>query len=193
VLTPALLRLHFSIFVVNFTQVAIFVVVPIALVQHAGIPLRHHWMVYLPVTMGSFVLAVPGIILAESRGHMRAMLRGGVALMGLSMLALSVGYRSEVPLIAELFVFFVGFNLMEALLPSLVSRIAPASRKGLAMGVYNTAQSLGLAAGGGIGGALARLWSYEAVFLACAALCLVWLAVAWFVQAPPDRAEVPSS
>jgi MFS family permease len=193
VLTPALLRLHFSIFVVNFTQVAIFVVVPIALVQHAGIPLRHHWMVYLPVTIGSFVLAVPGIILAESRGHMRAMLRGGVALMGLSMLALSVGYRSEVPLIAELFVFFVGFNLMEALLPSLVSRIAPASRKGLAMGVYNTAQSLGLAAGGGIGGALARLWSYEAVFLACAALCLVWLVVAWFVQAPPHRAATEAS
>ena len=187
VLTPALLRLHFSIFVVNFAQVAMFVVVPVALVHHAGIPLKHHWMVYLPVTMGSFVLAIPGIVWAESRGHMRAVLRGGVALMGLSMLALAFGYRSTVPLIAELFLFFVAFNLMEALLPSLVSRVAPAARKGLAMGVYNTAQSLGLFAGGAVGGLLAKIWSAEGVFLACAALCAVWLVVAWFVQQPPRR------
>ena len=188
VLTPALLRLHFSIFVVNFTQVAIFVVVPIALLHYAKIPLRHHWMVYLPVTLGSFVLAIPGIIMAESRGYMRAMLRAGVLMMGASMFALAFGYRSEVPLIAELFVFFVGFNLMEALLPSLVSRLAPARRKGMAMGVYNTAQSLGLFAGGAVGGWLAKAWSAEAVFFACAALCLVWLVVAWFVQ-PPRRAH----
>ena len=189
VLTPALLRLHFSIFVVNFAQVAMFVVVPVALVQHAGIPLRHHWMVYLPVTVGSFALAVPGIIWAESRGHMRAVLRSGVALMALSMFAMAFGYRSEVPLIAELFLFFVSFNLMEALLPSLVSRLAPAARKGLAMGVYNTAQSLGLFAGGALGGLLAKLWSAEGVFLACGLLCSVWLVVAWFVQQPPRRAH----
>ncbi|MDE2120155.1 MAG: MFS transporter [Betaproteobacteria bacterium] len=187
VFTPALLRLHFSIFVVNFAQVAMFVVVPVALLQHAGIPLKHHWMVYLPVTLGSFVLAIPGIVWAESRGHMRAVLRAGVALMGLSMLALAFGYRSTVPLIAELFLFFVAFNLMEALLPSLVSRVAPAARKGLAMGVYNTAQSLGLFAGGAVGGWLARMWSAEGVFLACAALCAVWLVVAWFVQQPARR------
>ncbi len=187
VFAPALLRLHFSIFVVNFAQVAMFVVVPVALVQHAGIPLRHHWMVYLPVTLGSFVVAIPGIIWAEARGHMRAVLRGGVALMALSMFALAYGYRSEVPLIAELFLFFVSFNLMEALLPSLVSRIAPAARKGLAMGVYNTAQSLGLFAGGAVGGWLARMWSAEGVFLACGALCLAWLVVAWFVQPPAAR------
>ena len=187
VLTPALLRLHFSIFVVNFTQVAIFVVVPVALVQHAGIALKHHWMVYLPVTLGSFALAVPGIILAESRGHMRAMLRVGVVLMGASMFALGFDYTSAPWLIGELFAFFVGFNLMEALLPSLVSRIAPAQRKGLAMGVYNTAQSLGLFAGGAVGGWMAKAWSAEGVFFACATLCLVWLIVAWFVQ-PPQRA-----
>ena len=189
VLTPALLRLHFSIFVGNFMQVAMFVVVPIALLHYAKIPLRHHWMVYLPVTLGSFVLAIPGIIMAESRGYMRAMLRAGVLLIGASMFALGFGYRDEVALISELFVFFVGFNLMEALLPSLVSRLAPARRKGMAMGVYNTAQSLGLFAGGAVGGWLAKTWSAEGVFFACAALCLVWLVVAWFVQPPPRRAH----
>jgi predicted MFS family arabinose efflux permease len=164
-------------------------VVPIALLHYAKIPLRHHWMVYLPVTLGSFVLAIPGIIMAESRGYMRAMLRAGVLLIGASMFALGFGYRDEVALISELFVFFVGFNLMEALLPSLVSRLAPARRKGMAMGVYNTAQSLGLFAGGAVGGWLAKTWSAEGVFFACAALCLVWLVVAWFVQPPPRRAH----
>lgn len=189
VLTPALLRLHFSIFVVNFTQVAMFVVVPLALVHRAGIAVQHHWMVYLPVTLGSFIVAVPGIIWAESRGHMRPVFIGAVALMVLTMLGFAFGYTEPVPLIASLFFFFVAFNVMEALIPSLVSRTAPPARKGLALGVYNTAQSLGLFAGGALGGWIAKSWSAEGVFLACAALSLVWLVVALFIQPPPKRAH----
>ena len=93
------------------------------------------------------------------------------------------------PLIAALFSFFVAFNLMEALIPSLVSRTAPPARKGLALGIYNTAQSLGLFAGGALGGWIAKAWSGEGVFLACAALSLVWLFVAWSVQPPPKSAH----
>lgn len=189
VLTPALLRLHFSIFVVNFTQVAMFVVVPVALVHNAGIAVHRHWLVYLPVTIGSFLVAIPGIIWAESRGHMRPVFIGAVALMTLTMLGFAFDYTRPGPLIATLFSFFVAFNLMEALIPSLVSRTAPPARKGLALGVYNTAQSLGLFAGGALGGWLAKTWSDEGVFLACAALSLVWLVVAWFIQPPPKRAH----
>jgi MFS family permease len=189
VFTPALLRLHFSIFVVNFTQVAMFVVVPLALVHHAGIAVQRHWLVYLPVALGSFVIAVPGIIWAESRGHMRAVFIGAVALMVLVMLGFAFGYTDAVALITALFFFFVAFNVMEALVPSLVSRTAPAARKGLALGVYNTAQSLGLFAGGAAGGAIAKLWSGQGVFLACAALSAVWLAVAWFITPPPKPAH----
>ncbi|WP_077561820.1 MFS transporter [Polaromonas sp. C04] len=189
VFTPALLRLHFSIFVVNFTQVAMFVVVPVALVQNAGIAVQQHWMVYLPVTLGSFLVAVPGIIWAESRGHMRPVFIGAVALMTLTMLGFAFDYTRPVPLIAALFSFFVAFNLMEALIPSLVSRTAPPARKGLALGIYNTAQSLGLFAGGALGGWIAKAWSGEGVFLACAALSLVWLFVAWSVQPPPKSAH----
>ncbi|SCC95824.1 Inner membrane transport protein YajR [Thiomonas sp. X19] len=189
VFTPALLRLHFSIFVVNFTQVAMFVVVPLALVHRAGIAVQHHWMVYLPVTLGSFIVAVPGIIWAESRGHMRLVFIGAVALMVLTMLGFAFGYTQPVPLIAALFFFFVAFNVMEALIPSLVSRTAPPARKGLALGVYNTAQSLGLFAGGALGGWIAKAWSVEGVFLACAALSLIWLVVALFIQPPTKRAH----
>jgi MFS family permease len=187
VFTPALLRLHFSIFVVNFLQTAMFVVVPVALVRHAGIAVQHHWLVYLPVTAGSFIVAIPGIIWAEARGHMRAVFVAAVTLMVLTMLALAFGYTRPVPLITALFFFFLAFNLMEALLPSLVSRTAPVARKGLALGIYNTAQSLGLFAGGALGGAVARIWSGEGVFLTGAALSFLWLLAALFVQAPPGR------
>ena len=189
VLSPALLRLHFSIFVVNFTQVAMFVVVPVALVHNAGIAVHRHWLVYLPVTVGSFLVAIPGIIWAESRGHMRPVFIGAVALMTLTMLGFAFDYTRPVPLIATLFSFFVAFNLMEALIPSLVSRTAPPARKGLALGIYNTAQSLGLFAGGALGGWIAKAWSGEGVFLACAALSLVWLFVAWSIQPPPKSAH----
>lgn len=186
VFTPALLKLDFSIFVVNFLQVSMFVVVPVALVQYAGIPLLHHWMIYLPVTLISFALAIPGIVWAEKHGHMKVVFVASVALLALTMLGFAAGYKHAAGLVAALFFFFLAFNVMEALLPSLVSRTAPPSRKGLALGVYNTGQSLGLFAGGAVGGLLAQYASKEGVFLAAAALAAVWLAVATTIQ-PPRR------
>ena len=187
VFTRALLRLDFSIFVVNFLQVSLFLVVPVALIRHAGIPLRDHWMVYLPVTVLSFVLAVPGIIWAERHGHMKPVFLGAVVLLILSMLGMAAGYDHPAGLIAGLFVFFVGFNVMEALLPSLVSRTAPPSRKGLALGIYNTGQSLGIFAGGAVSGLLAQHAGRPAVFLASAGLATLWLAVAAFIRPPAKR------
>lgn len=191
VFTAALLRLDFSIFVVNFLQVSLFLVVPMALIRHVGIPLRHHWMVYLPVTVLSFALAVPGIIWAERRGHMKPVLLAAVAVLALSMLGMAAGYDHPVALIAALFFFFVGFNVMEALLPSLVSRTAPPARKGLALGVYSTGQSLGIFVGGTVSGLLAQHVGRPAVFLAGAGLAAVWLFVAAFIQPPAKRQGPP--
>jgi MFS family permease len=186
VLSPALLRLHVSIFVLNFMQVSLFLVVPAALVDHAGIAVQHHWMVYLPLTVGGFIVAIPGIVWAEARGLMRPVLLAAIALLTASMLGFAAGYRSELGLLVALFGFFIAFNLLEALLPSLTSRLVPPARRGLAMGVYNTAQSLGLFAGGAIGG-LVALHGDSAVFLVCATLGLIWLGVAAFIQPPPRR------
>ncbi|MGC9271318.1 MFS transporter [Acidiphilium sp.] len=182
--TPALLRLDFSIFALNFMQVALFLALPLALVNDAGIPIENNWIVYLPVAILSFIVAIPGIIWAETRGYLRHGFIGAVALMGLAMIGFAAGYHDIVALVCALFVFFVGFNLLEALLPSLVSRTAPPSRKGRALGVYNTAQSIGLFAGGAVGGIAADLGGSVAVFLTCAVLGLVWLIIAAFVQAP---------
>ncbi|MDA8362636.1 MAG: MFS transporter [Gammaproteobacteria bacterium] len=193
VFTAPLLRLDFSIFVVNFLQVGLFVVVPVALIRHAGIPLRDHWMVYLPVTVLSFVLAVPGIIWAERHGHMKPVFLGAVALLALSMLGMAVAYDHPVGLIAALFFFFIGFNVMEALLPSLVSRTAPPARKGLALGVYSTGQSLGIFAGGLVSGLLAQHLGRPAVFFAGAILAAVWFVVAGSIQPPARRHAAPAS
>jgi predicted MFS family arabinose efflux permease len=187
VITPALLRLHFSIFALNFMQVALFLVVPLALVDNAGIALQDHWLIYLPVALGGFVIAIPGIIWAEKYGFMRPALLTAVALLTFAMLGFAAGYRHEVVLIAGLFVFFIAFNLLEALLPSLVSRTAPPSRKGLAIGVYNTAQSLGLFAGGAVSGVAAQYAGSAGVFLVCVAIGLSWLVVAAFIQPPMKR------
>jgi MFS family permease len=186
VLSPALLRLHFSIFTLNFMQVSLFLVVPLALVDHAGIAVQHHWMVYLPLAVAGFIIAIPGIIWAEARGLMRPILLAAIALLTITMLGFAAGYRSEWGLFAALFGFFIAFNLLEALLPSLASRSAPPARKGLAMGVYNTAQSLGQFAGGAVGGLVAG-YGDAVVFLVCAALGLVWLGIALFIQPPPRR------
>ena len=189
VLSPALMRLHFSIFALSFMQVSLFLVVPLALVDHAGIAVQHHWMVYLPLAVAGFALAVPGIIWAETRGLMRPILLAAIALLTVTMLGFAAGYRSELGLIVALFGFFIAFNLLEALLPSLASRLAPPARKGLAMGVYNTAQSLGLFAGGAVGGLVAS-YGDAALFLVCAALGLVWLGIAFFIQPPPRTSHV---
>jgi len=193
IFTPALLRLDFSIFVVNFLQVSLFLVLPVALIRHVGIPLRDHWMVYLPVTVLSFVLAVPGIIWAERHGHMKPVFLGAVAVLMLSMLGMAAGYDRPVVLIAALFFFFVGFNVMEALLPSLVSRTASPARKGLALGVYNTGQSLGIFVGGTVSGLLAQHVGRPAVFLAGAGLTAAWLFVAAFIQPPAKRRPPPAT
>jgi MFS family permease len=187
VFTAPLLKLDFSVFVVNFLQVCMFVVIPTALVQYGGIALQKHWLIYLPVTVLSFALAIPGIIWAEKHGRMKQVFVGAVALLMLTMLGFAFGYQSLWALIGVLFLFFVGFNVMEALLPSLVSRTAPPSRKGLALGIYTTGQSLGLFAGGALGGVLLQHLGREAVFLAAAALAAVWLLVALTIQPPPKR------
>lgn len=182
---PQLLRLNYGIFALHTAQMAMFVVLPVALANYAGLPKEHHWWVYLPVVLGSFLLAVPGIIVGEKRGKLKPIFVGSVALMLLAQLALSQSLHNFNGLVASLFAYFVAFNLLEATLPSLISKLAPTSAKGTAMGVYNTSQSLGLFAGGVAGGWLAQHQGFGAVFALCAVLMGGWLALALGMRAPP--------
>jgi MFS family permease len=179
-----LLRLDFGIFALHAAQMAMFVVVPVAL-KNSGLAADQHWAVYLPVLLGSFVLMVPAIIVGEKRGQMKPVFIGAVALMLLAQVGLAFGIDTFWGIVWGLFFYFVAFNLLEASLPSLISKLAPASAKGTAMGVYNTAQALGLFFGGVFGGWLAQHHGFAAVFIFCVVLMVVWLLAALSMTAPP--------
>ena len=182
---PALLRLNIGVFVLHAVQLAMWVAIPAFLVQ-AGLAKDEHWQIYLPAVLGSFML-MGGVFALERRGFLRAVFLSAIALIALVQVALlwvSSGAPTIVCLAWLLFAFFCGFNVLEATQPSLVSRIAPASSRGAAMGVYNTLQSLGFFAGGVMGGQLVKSYGTQGLFLTCAALMLLWLVVAWPMVAP---------
>jgi MFS family permease len=174
---PELLRLNLGIFVLHMVQMAMFVVVPRLLVK-AGLALPEHWKFYLPVVLASFVLMAPVVFLADRRGYTKPVLLGAIALLGSAQGAFLLAGASVARLAGVAVAFFASFNILEALIPSLVTRVAPAAARGAAIGVYNTTQTLGLFAGGLLGGWVASHRGAGGVFVVCAALALVWLIVA---------------
>ncbi|WP_250471186.1 MFS transporter [Caballeronia sp. GAFFF1] len=182
-----LLRLNFGVLVLHATQTALFLVVP-RILEAGGLPVASHWKIYLPVMGLAFVMMVPAIIAAEKRGKMKAVMLGAIGLILFGQLLLGAAPHTLWSVAAILFVYFLGFNVLEASQPSLVSKLAPGTRKGAAAGVYNTTQSIGLALGGVVGGWLLKLDGPSAVFYSCSALVLAWLVVAMWMKPPPRKA-----
>jgi len=183
------LRLNFGIFSLHAVQMAIFVVIPAAMVRYGGLAVTEHWKVYLPVVLGSFVLMVPPLVYAERRGRMKALFLGAIALMLVVETAFTAGYRNLNATVALLLAFFVAFNILEASLPSLVSRVAPHASRGTALGVYNTTQALGLFVGGAAGGWLAKHFGETSVFVFGIAAIALWLGAALGMHVPGEAAE----
>lgn len=181
---PELLRLNFGIFVLHGIQMAIFVVVPLTLVNRLGMPVGEHWKIYLGVVAGSFVLMLPPLLWGERRGGGKAVFIGSIVLMLAVQAASLASMDSLNTLVLLLLFFFVAFNILEAMLPSLVTRIAPASSRGTAIGVYNTTQALGLFAGGGIGGWLMQAHGENSVFVFGIVLVALWLLIAIPMRVP---------
>jgi len=168
-------------------QMAMFVVLPHALVNHGGLAAGEHWKVYLPAVLVSFVVMVPAIIAAEKKAKMRPIFLAAVGLIVFVQAGLFLTGESLWSLALWLMLFFVAFNILEATLPSLVSRTAPPAAKGAALGVYNTTQAIGLFIGGALGGYIAQHFGDNAVFSACAGLALMWLLVAGSMNFPQRR------
>ena len=179
-----LARMNFGVLALHVMQTALWVVVPHALVVSGGLPLAEHWKVYLPALFGSFVVMIPAIIAAERHGKLVAVFAGAISLLLVVQVGLYFAGEGLYPIAGWLMLFFIGFNILEAMQPSLISRIAPAAAKGTALGIYNTTQSLGLFLGGVGGGWLARHVGVAAVHVACAALAAVWLFLAATMAAP---------
>ncbi len=187
-----LMRLNYGVFALHLTQMAMFVVVPAALVRGMNLPLAEHWKVYLPVVLLSFVLMLPPVFVGEKQGRMKQVFVGAIALLLLVQagmwFTLSQATPHWMPLVGLLLAFFVAFNILEASQPSLVSRIAPPGGRGAALGVYNTLQALGLFCGGAVGGWLTQHSGPATVFLLGGGLTVVWLIIASNMQNLPRRA-----
>nr|WP_226810256.1 MFS transporter [Candidatus Vallotia lariciata] len=178
-----LLRMNFSVFALHATQSALFVVVPRILVG-AGLPISSHWKIYTPVMVLAFMLMIPAIIIAEKRGRMKSMMLWSIIAILISPIVLSQVRHTAIAVATALLIYFTGFNILEVSQPSLVSRLALGTRKGAAMGIYNTAQALGFALGGVMGGWLLKLYSDTAVFYACFILVFSWLIIAIPMRIP---------
>ena len=173
-----LLRLNFGVFCLHFILMALFIVAPGLLATLGGYQSSNLWEVYLPVILMSFVLMVPAVFYTETRHAHKIALEISVAglVVVLALMPLASHYFAW--LVVMLVGFFIAFNILEALQPSLVSRVAPPEYKGLALGFYNTAQSLGVFMGGAVGGLLASGGRISSVFLLASALAFVWFLIA---------------
>lgn len=184
-----LFKLNIGIFCLHFLLMSTFVALPLQLEQ-AGFPASKHWQIYLYTMLIAFITVLPPIIYAESKRRMRRVFIICVAGLMLAETVLWLANASLWSLIAGVLLFFIAFNLMEALLPSWVSKEAPAGFKGTAMGIYATGQFLGVACGGTIGGWLAAHCGAHSVFLFGTGLAVVWLLLSCTMQEPPYLASL---
>lgn len=161
---------------------AMFIVVPVELVSHLAE--GEHWKMYLGVMLASIAIMVPFMLISERRGQQKIAFVASIAVIGVSALLLEAGSGVFFLMTAGLVLFFAAFNLLEAMLPSLVSRVAPANAKGTAIGVYSTLQFLGTFVGAAAGGWMAQHYGNVAVFGLCAIIASLWLIVAVGMQVP---------
>lgn len=180
---PDLLRLNYGIFALHLILMASFVVVPLQL-RDAGLSSGNHWWVYLPVLVTSMAMIIPFVIIAEKKRRMKPVFLGAISLTIAANLGFGLFHGQLIGLISCLWVFFCGFNLLEATLPSLISKTAPGDLKGTAMGIYSSAQFLGAFLGGAAGGWLYGHYGVESVFWFSVAVALSWLVIAWFMSPP---------
>lgn len=177
----ALLRLYQGIFSLHAILTALFIAIPIILHEHFT---SHTFLIYLVVLGLSFVFMLPFIIMAEKKRRMKATLIGAVLTLALCCLSLLISHNWIV-IATTLCLFFTAFTLLEASLPSLVSKISPIERKGMAMGIYSSAQFFGIFFGGSIGGWTFGHFGAPGIFILCIIIALIWLISAISMPQPP--------
>ncbi|MDQ6618384.1 MAG: MFS transporter [Pseudomonadota bacterium] len=179
-----LLRLNYGIFALHAGLMALFVQVPFML-RDGGIAPERHWLVYLPVLVASVLLMLPALMRADAPGRAKITFVGAIAVVFTGQLLLALPHHGIAITITALVVFFTGFNLLEATLPSLISKIAPAGVKGTAVGVYSSVQFLGTFVGAACGGWLSQRHGPNAVFGFGLILTALWFVMALGMSAPP--------
>ena len=180
---PNLLRLNFGIFALHLTLMAAFVVIPVLLAEELGMVGSDLWWVYLILLGGGFVAMLPAMIAGEKYQRQKLSFTSAVGCMTVAMLLLAL-LRSPVLTPIMLLMFFAAFNLLEASLPSWLSKVCPPGQKGTAMGLYSTCQFFGAFVGGVLGGWSVQRFGVDGLFLLLAAIGCVWWVFALGLQAP---------
>ncbi|WP_409310155.1 MFS transporter [Pectobacterium sp. B1J-3] len=179
-----LLKLNFGIMCLHILLMSSFVALPRVL-ESAGVLPQDHWKVYLVTMLISFAGVVPFIIYAELKRRMKQVFVGCIAVLIAAEWVLWQAENHLWQIILGIQLFFLAFNVMEALLPSLISKESPTGYKGTAMGIYSTTQFLGVAIGGSLGGGLFELYGASVVFIAGTSIAAIWLLVGFTMQEPP--------
>ncbi len=178
-----LLRLDAGIFILHFVLMSLFLVMPLLLRDFIELPAEQHWQIYLPVFALSLLLMLPFIIIAERKQAMKPVFVGAIVAIIIATLGF-LGSSSSTLFIISLVLFFAGFNLLEASLPSLISKTADATQKGTAMGVYSSSQFFGAFAGGTMGGYAHQTWGVSGVFYVVLLALTCWLLLAITMKKP---------
>ena len=179
-----LLRVDYGIFSLHLIFMAMLVVIPQMLSREGEMDVHHHWQIYLPVLVFSMLAIIPFIIVAEKKRKLKQVLTGAVIVLCLSQVGLYFLPQTLANLVFMLLLFFAAFNLLEAMLPSLVAKLAPAEHKGTAMGVYSTSQFLGIFAGASVGGWLLNHYGELSIFVFTAVVSLSWLGFTLTMRSP---------
>lgn len=174
---PILSQLYASIFFLHAIFTATFVVVPISLEKQAGLSSHQQWSLYLPLMLLAFILSIPMIIRAEKNKQLKNYFLTAIGLLGVSEFIWWLFAKNLFLSGIGLLLFLTSFSLLEAFLPSLISKTAPPSRKGTALGIYSCAQFLGIFVGGTFGGWLYGQWGLNVVYLFCVITVLIWVTI----------------
>jgi len=189
ILNPKLLRLDFSVFTLHLMLTSTFIVMPLILVENNIINIADNWKLYLPAMIMSFVGMVPLIIIAEKLQKTKLILLVSITLLMISQLLFYELKLNFTIFLIILTLFFIAFNTIEAILPSLLSRIASSSKRGLAMGVFSTSQFLGTFFGGAIGGLIYDIFNLNSVFLFTIFMAIIWWLVILTLPQNNNRSE----
>jgi MFS family permease len=174
ILTPNLLRLDFSVFALHLILTCAFIAIPIFLVENNILSIQDNWQIYLPVIVLSFLGMIPMIIIATKFKKTKTIFLLSIFLLALSQILFYQSALNYTTFFIILTLFFVAFNALEALLPSLIVKTASSEKRGLAMGFYASSQFLGAFVGGVIGGWIYNTLGLNSVFLFTTFIALIW-------------------
>lgn len=179
-----LIRFNLGVFILHSIFTATFVVFPISLQTLTNLQGNHQWLLFLPSLFLAFVFSLLCLLLAEKIRREKAFFVGSILLLGVAEFLFWIFSDNLLLSALSLLLFFTVFSLLEAFLPSLVSKIAHPSRKGTALGMYSFSQFFGIFVGGTLGGWLYGASSLTQVYLFCAILAIIWLAIAFNMKNP---------